>query len=166
MFCFNCGAEMKEGDLFCPKCGTKQVKTYREVFMRNGLPEADFICNINRWFQYHPGVSHVRCTFDMNTSFGLLANKYALDRVELDYELLNGVNRYQYGLVKEESVSIVKGNVKEYMMRWKEEHPNVTVVSWSGGTHSRGTIGTVALGVGSANRMNVYILFRFPRQGQ
>ncbi len=46
MFCHNCGAEMKEGALFCPKCGTKQRSQEQEDFQtvqpqEGGQPAGD-----------------------------------------------------------------------------------------------------------------------------
>ena len=96
MYCKNCGKEIGEGDLFCSQCGTKQVTTYKEVFVRNGLSEQDFIANINKWFQWHPKAGNIACKFDMDTSIGMLANKYTLNRFVIEYELLKGENEYTY----------------------------------------------------------------------
>jgi uncharacterized membrane protein YvbJ len=35
-YCTNCGALMKEGDKFCPACGTPTVKITREEFSVSG----------------------------------------------------------------------------------------------------------------------------------
>lgn len=165
MFCIKCGKELNGGDQFCPACGAKQVNTYKEVFVRNGLSEKDFIDNINKWFQYHPKVANVKCTFGIDTAIGLLANKYQLNQFVIEYELFENNNKNQYGLVKEENLALMKKSTKEFVGAWKESHPNATVVDWTGGTHSRGQVGSHLLGgFGASNRLNVYILFKFPRQ--
>ena len=62
-------------------------------------------------------------------------------------------------------MALVKKNIKEYIGEWKEAHPNTKIVDWEGGTHSRGqTVSHLLGGLGARNRMNVYILFKFPRK--
>ena len=95
MFCKKCGREIGENDSYCPGCGEKQVTTYKEVFVRNGLSEQDFIANINKWFQWHTKVANVTCHFYMDTAVGLLANKYELNQFEIEYELFKGDNENQ-----------------------------------------------------------------------
>lgn len=164
MFCSHCGREIGDNDAFCPGCGKKQVTTYKEVFVRNGLSEQDFINNINKWFQYHPNVANVSCTFGLDTAIGLLANKYALNQFVIEYELFATPNSNQYGLVKEEKMGLTKTDTKEFVGEWKRSHPNVTIVNWKGGTHARGTTASHLLGgLGARNQLNVYILFKFPR---
>ena len=164
MYCKNCGKEIGEGDLFCSQCGTKQVTTYKEVFVRYGLSEQDFIANINKWFQWHPKAGNIACKFDMDTSIGMLANKYTLNRFVIEYELLKGENEYQYGLVKEESLDLMRRDIKGFVGTWQQARPNVKVVNWQGGTHSRGQVSSLAFGgIGASNRMNVYIMFKFLR---
>ena len=150
--------------LFCPGCGTKQVEIYKEVFVRNGLSEEDFIMNINKWFQWHKNVANVKCNFGIDTSFGMLANKYVLNQFVIEYELYENGNTVQYGLVKEENIALVAKKTREFVDEWKQSHPNVKVVDWEGGTHSRGSTASHLLGgFGARNRLNVYILFKFPR---
>ncbi len=165
MYCMKCGKEILDNDAFCSGCGAKQTPTYKEVFDRNGLSEKDFIENINKWFQWHPRIANVKCYFDMDTAIGLLANKYELNRFVIEYELFENDNKNQYGLVKEESMALMKKNAKEYIEEWKASHPNVTIVKWEGGTHSRGQTASHLLGgFGARNRLNLYIFFKFPRQ--
>ena len=164
MYCIKCGKEIDSQNLFCPACGAKQVQTYKEVFQRNGISEEDFIANINRWFQYHPNVANVSCSFDIDTAIGLLANKYELNSLRLEYELFDQPNVNQYALVKEESIALKRTETKEFISSWQASHPNVRIVSWQGGTHSRGHVASHLLGgLGARNRLNVYILFKFPR---
>jgi len=164
MNCKKCGKEIPDKSAFCPECGAKQVDTYKEVFVRNGLAEKDFIENINKWFQWHPKAANIKCTFNMNTDIGLLVNKYTLNQVVLEYELFDKENSNQYGLVKEETLALAKQSIKEYVGKWTEEHPNCKVVTWQGGTHTRGSTASHLLGgLGARNRMSVYILFKFPR---
>ena len=164
MNCINCGREIGDKDSFCPGCGAKQVVTYKEVFVRNGISEKDFIANINKWFQWHPKAANITCKFGMDTAIGLLANKYELNQFVIEYELFEKDNENQYGLVKEENTALIKKNAKEYIGEWKASHPNVKVVDWEGGTHSRGSTASHLLGgFGARNRLNVYILFKFPR---
>lgn len=165
MFCKNCGREIGENDTFCPGCGTKQVTVYKEVFVRNGLSEKDFIDNINKWFQWHPKAANIKCKFNMDTAVGLLANKYELNQFVIEYELFEYDNQNQYGLVKEETIALTKTNIREYIGQWQVSHPNVKIVNWEGGTHSRGqTVSHLLGGLGARNRLNVYILFKFPRK--
>ena len=164
MNCKKCGRELTQNDTFCPGCGEKQVTTYKEVFVRNGISEQDFINNINRWFQLHPKAANITCKFGMDTAIGLLANKYELNQFVIEYELFEHNNENQYGLVKEETIALMKKSSKEFMGEWKQSHPNVKVVNWEGGTHSRGHLVSHMIGgFGARNRMNVYILFKFPR---
>jgi len=163
MFCSQCGREIGENDTFCPGCGKKQVTTYKEVFVRNGLSEQDFIANINKWFQWHPKAANIRCHFGLDTAIGLMANKYQLNQFVIEYELFEKNNTMQYGLVKEENTALMKKDAKEYLGAWQRSHPNVKIVNWQGGTHSRGQAGSHLIGgLGAANRLNLYIFFKFP----
>ena len=164
MYCKKCGKEIGNNDAFCPGCGTKQAPTYKEVFVRNGIPEQDFIANINKWFQWHPKAANITCRFVLDTAICLLANKYDLNTFEIEYELFKNDNENQYGLVKEETVALVASKTRDFVEGWKQSHPNVKVVDWSGGIHSRGSTASHLMGgFGARNRMNVYILFKFPR---
>ena len=164
MFCSNCGKEVKDGDAFCPGCGKKQVKTYKEVFVRNGLAEKDFIDNINKWFQYHPKAANIKCKFGLDTAIGMFANKYVLNQFVIEYELYENENTMQYGLTREENTTFVKKDINGFIGDWQVSHPNAKIVNWQGGTHQRGQTSSLMLGgVGAVNRMNVYILFKFPR---
>ena len=163
--CIKCGREFSEPTSFCPDCGAKQVKIYTEVFERNGLSEADFLNNINRWFQYHTKAANMKCYFDMETSLGLLANKYELNTFTVKYELFSGDNTNQYALVKEDVTNLTHQKARDFVEQWKAQRPQVTVLNWEGGTHSRGHIGSSFFGgIGAANRMNVYIFYKFPRK--
>ena len=167
MQCIHCGREMGDGDTFCPGCGKKQVVTYQEVFVRNGLSEQDFIDNINKWFQYHPRVANVSCTFGLDTATGLLANKYVMNQFVIRYELFERDNENQYGLVKAEKMGLAKTDATAFVGEWQRARPNVQIVNWKGGTHARGHIASHMLGgLGARNQLNVYILFKFPRNQQ
>lgn len=165
MYCKKCGKEIGENAAFCPACGAKQATTYQEVFVRGGLSEQDFIANINKWFQWHPKAANITCKFGMDTAVGLLANKYELNQFVIEYELFEQDNVNQYGLVKEETIALMKKSTKEFVGEWQQSHPNVKIVNWEGGTHSRGHTASHLLGgLGARNRLNVYILFKFPRK--
>ena len=165
MYCIKCGHFIDEKDSFCPVCGAKQAATYTMCFSRNGLNEQEFIANINHWLQANPKIANVKGIFDTNTSFGVMANQYKLNQFVIEYELFTNDNQNQYCLVKEENIALYQKNVKAYMEKWKQEHPQITVVNWSGGVHSRGHVGSILLGgVGAANRLNVYIFMKYPRQ--
>lgn len=164
MFCANCGSAYNEGDKFCPGCGKKLIETLKEVFVRNGLSEKDFIDNINKWFIYHPKVANVKCRFGIDTSLGVMANKYVLNQFVVEYEVYENNNTMQYGLVKEESTALYKKDIKGFVGDWQASHPNTKIVNWQGGTHQRGNIGALALGgIGAVNRTSAYIFFKFPR---
>lgn len=165
MFCKNCGKEIGDSDVFCSGCGAKQTPVYKQVFVRNGISEQDFIANINKWFQWHPKAANIRCRFSKDTAIGLLANKYELNQFEIEYELYENDNTMQYGLVKEESIALMSKSINEFVAQWQQTRPNVKIVNWSGGTHSRGHMASHLLGgLGASNRMNVYILFKFPKR--
>ncbi len=165
MTCKKCGKEINEGSAFCPLCGAKQVDIYTKVFKRGGMSENDFINSINTWFQQNPKVANVKGKFDTDTSIGLLANKYQLNSFTVEYELFNNDNLNQYALVKEECYNVVSKKTKDYVEDWKKSHPNFKVVNWQGGTHSRGQTGAFLIGgFGAANRLNVYILYKFARK--
>ena len=165
MFCTKCGKEIENDALFCSSCGAKQANTYKEVFVRNGLSEQDFIANINKWFQWHPNAANIKCKFGIDSSFGMLANKYVLNQFVIEYELYENNNTMQYGLVKEENTAMMKKDTKDFIGAWQQAHPNTTIVNWQGGTHQRGHMGALALGgIGAVNRMNAYIFFKYPRQ--
>ncbi len=167
MFCKKCGKELNNDDRFCSGCGAKQVTTYKEVFVRNGLTEKEFIANINKWFQWHPKAANIKATFNSETAIGLIANKDELNSFVIEYELYENNNENQYGLVKEEKIDLVNIKSRDYVEKWKQEHPQVKVVNWSGTTHQRGSTTSLLLGgFGATNRMNVYILFKFPRPKQ
>jgi len=164
MFCKKCGKEIGDGDMFCPGCGTKQVEIYKEVFVRKGLSEKDFIANINAWFQWHPKAANIKCSFGIDSALGMFANKYQLNQFVIEYELYENDNTMQYGLVKEENTTFVKKDTSDFVGKWQKEHQNTTVIDWKGGTHQRGDAGSLAFGgFGAVNRMNVYVFFKFPR---
>ena len=165
MICKNCGKEINEASAFCPLCGAKQVDIYTKVFTRNGLSEDEFIKNINKWFQLNPKIANVKCKFETDTSIGLLANKYQLNTFTVEYELFEKNNINQYALTKEECYNVVSKKTKDFVEEWKQSHPNVKVVNWQGGTHSRGQTGTFLIGgFGAANRLNVYLFYKFARK--
>ncbi len=165
MYCAKCGHQVNENDTFCPACGAKQVTTYTMCFTRNGLSEQAFIANINQWLYENPRIANVSCHFETDTSFGFMANQYKLNQFVIEYELFEHDNQNQYFLAKEENMALYHKNVRAYMEKWKQEHPQITVVNWSGGVHSRGSTGSLLLGgIGARNRMNVYIFMKYPRQ--
>lgn len=165
MICKKCGREMNDKDLFCPSCGTKQVTIYRQVFVRSGMSESQFIDSINIWFEKNPRVANVNCRFDMRTSVGMFANKYKLKEVVIEFELLDGINTYQYGITKESSTALIAKKANGLVDKWSQNHPGAIVVTWSGGRHSRGSSSSLLLGgIGACNRMNAYILYKFPRR--
>lgn len=165
MFCKNCGKELNQGSIFCSACGVKQTNIYTKVFTRNGLSEKDFINSINAWLAANPKIANVKCKFESDTSFGLLANKNQLNSFSVEYELYENNNLNQYALVKEECYNIMTKKVKDYVEEWKISHPNLKLVNWQGGTHSRGKAGNVLIGgLGAANRLNVYIFYKFARK--
>lgn len=164
MFCANCGSPYNADDKFCPGCGQKLIETKKEVFVRNGLSEKDFIDNINKWFIYHPNVANVKARFGIESSLGMLANKYVLNQFVIEYEIYENKNTMQYGLVKEENTGLYKKDIKDFIGAWQQSHPNAKIVNWQGGTHQRGQVGSLMLGgIGAVNRMNAYIFFKFPR---
>lgn len=164
MFCKKCGREIGDNDAFCPGCGTKQAATYKEVFVRNGLKEEDFIANINKWFQWHPKAANITCSFGFDTAVGMFVNKYKLNQFVIEYELFEHENDNQYGLVKEDKVALIQKDLKELVGEWQLSHPQVKIVNWQGGTHSRGEAGSFLMnGLGASNRMTAYIFFKFPR---
>lgn len=165
MFCTNCGNKIDDGAKFCPECGKKLVVTYKQVFERKGQNEETFIASINQWFKDNPKAANMKCKFEMDTAIGLMVNKYQMDKFTVEYELFTSENLNQYAIVKEEKMGLTKTTAKDYMAQWKESNPNWKVVTWEGGTHSRGSTTSHLLGgFGATNRMTVYIVYKFPRK--
>jgi len=165
MICKSCGKEIGNDSKFCPLCGAKQVTVYRQDFVRNGLSEESFIESINQWLRENPKAANIKATIEIDTGFGLLANKYQLNRFTVNYELFRNENTNQYALVKEESLGLINKSAKEFVEEWKQSHPDWKVVTWRGGTHARGSSASLLLnGIGARNRTEAYILYKFPRK--
>ena len=165
MKCIKCGMEIADNALYCSACGAKQAKVYRQVFARNGHSERNFIEYVNQWLQSDPRRANVSCKFDTGTSLGLMANKSKLNQIEIEYELLDGMNQNVYCLVREESNAIYRKNTDKFIEQWKQNHPGVTVVTWTCTYHGRGKSSSLLLGgVGAWNRINAFILCKFPRR--
>lgn len=155
---------MNDQDLFCPSCGTKQVVIYRRVFTPSRVNEREFIDGINQWFVDNPRVANVKCNFNLKTSMGMFVNKYKLKEFVIEFEVLDGINTYQYGIAKESSTALRAKNPRGLVDKWSKNNPEATVITWSGGTHARGSSSSLAFGgIGACNRMTEYILYKIPR---
>lgn len=164
MNCIKCGKEIAGGSTFCPVCGAKQIKVYKEVLVREHLSEREFIDNINKWFQWHPKAANVHMRFETGTAFGLFVNQTRLNRVEIEYELSEKENPCQYGLVREYQVGLIPGDMKRYIARWQQKHPQSKVMSWAGGSNARGSTSSMILGgIGAVNKMTMFLLIQFRR---
>ena len=162
--CIYCGAQIPQDSIFCGKCGKKQVRVYQQTFRRDKMSEAQFIEKINRWFAQYPHVANVKGKFLVHHSVGLMVNKYVLDALAIEYELLSGTNQNQYGVIKLESTGLVKTRTDALLARWKQSNPNAVIVAREGGVNQRGTTGSLVLGgLGAVNKTQLYLLFKFPR---
>ena len=163
-FCIYCGGEIPQDSAFCSKCGKKQVKVYQQTFRRENMSEDQFIDQINRWFAQYPHVANVKGKFLVHHSVGLMVNKYVLDALAIEYELLSGTNQNQYAVVSLESTGLVKTKTDALLARWREQNPDAVVVAREGGVNQRGSTGSLVLGgVGAMNKTQLYVLFKVKR---
>lgn len=164
MNCIHCGKEIAENSTFCSVCGAKQVKTYKEEFVRGSLSEREFRHNINKWFQWHPKVTNVTVHFETGTGFGLFVNQTRLNKFVIEYELSEEDTPYQYGVVRKAQVGLLPSSIKRYVARWQKRYPQLEVLNWAGGSNARGNAASILLGgIGAVNKMTVFMLVRFNR---
>ena len=163
MNCKKCGKELEQGSTFCPDCGTKQVTTYKQSFIRDGLSEKEFLAQINAWFKANPRIANVSGKFTTKTGFGLLVNDYKIERLDIEYELFSSNNKNMYAVHKLQKFNLYKMNLEKLIAEWKSEVQGRSIVTWKGGTNSRGQAGSLFLGgVGARNKMTAFILYKQP----
>ena len=159
-----CNAEIADGSTFCSHCGKKQTNIYTQTFCREKMSEDQFVEKINEWFAQYPQVANVKGEFLTGDGYGLMVNKYVLNGLSIQYEVINGVNQYQYGVVNLSRFGVIKTSTETLLTEWKQKNPNAIVLKTSGGTHQRG--GTTSLflgGIGAANKTQLYVFFKVPR---
>ncbi len=163
--CMYCAAEITDDSVFCSSCGKKQVTVYKQVFHRGKMSEDDFIARINEWFASYPKVANVKAQFNLEEKIGLLVNKYILNDLAIEYELLKGNNENQYAVINLSNFALYKKSTDNVLEDWKKANPSAIIVSRSGGTHSRGDAGSLFLnGIGARNQTQLYLLFKFNRK--
>ena len=162
--CMYCNAEIADGSAFCSACGKKQVKIYTQTFRREKMSEKEFIAQVNDWFSKYRQVANVKGKFLLRSSVGLMVNKYVLDAFSIEYELLNGNNTNQYAITNLENYGLYKKGTGTILDQWKQANPGAVVLSTNGGTHSRGSTGSLVLGgIGATNHSQLYVFFKFNR---
>ena len=163
MNCKKCGKEIEPGSGFCPSCSTKQAARYSHSFIRKGMSEKEFIAQINAWFEENPRVANVSGKFTTRLGFGILANTYKLKSLDIEYELFSSNNKNIYGVHKIKRFNVYKMNLEKLIEGWKNEVSGRSVVTWKGGTNSRGQTGSLLLGgIGARNRMTAFVLYKQP----
>ena len=163
-YCISCGAEIPQNSTFCPRCGTKQVRVYTQTFRRENMSEDDFINQINYWFAQYPHVANVKGKFLVRSGIGVMVNKYVLDAFAIEYELLSGTNKNQYGVVKLQTTGLVKTSTDTLLAQWRQANPNAVILARDGGVNQRGSTGSLLLGgVGAVNKTQLYLFFKFDR---
>ncbi len=162
--CIHCGKSIEADASFCSCCGKKQVKQYRQSFWRDGANEDDFIEKLNEWFASYPAVSNVKCTFELRSGIGIMVNKSVLEAVHIEYELLNGINLYQYAIVQLSHFGLYKKRSSSILEDWKANNPGAIVIATDGATHQRGQTSSLMLGgIGATNKTQLYVMFKFNR---
>lgn len=162
--CMYCQGEIAEGSSFCNHCGKKQVKVYTQTFRREGLSEDVFIQKINEWFQAYPQVANVKGKFLLSSHVGMFVNKYRMDALAIEYEVLNGHNTNQYAVVSLSKTGLIKLETDRVLAQWQQNNPGATVINTSGGVHQRGDSGSLIIGgFGAVNKTQLYVLFKYDR---
>ena len=162
--CKFCNTPIDDNATFCPSCGKKQTDTYTQTFRREKMTEDEFIANINRWFAAYPHLANIKGEFLSHTTAGLLVNKYSLDAFAIEYEIMNGTNKYQYAVASLKTTGIIKTGTDALLAKWKRSNPNAIVLKTSGGVHQRGSSGSLLMGgFGAANNTQLYVFFKFDR---
>ena len=162
--CIYCGKEISAGSTFCAHCGKKQTQIYTQTFCREKMSEDQFVDKINEWFAKYPNVANVQGEFLTGSGFGLLVNKHVLNGLAIRYEIMDGVNQYQYGVVNLSCFGLVKTSCDALLAQWKQKNPNAIVIKTAGGVHQRGGTTNLMLGgIGAANKTQLYVLFKIPR---
>ncbi len=162
--CIHCAAEIPEGSAFCTTCGKKQVTVYHHTFERNGMSEAAFIDEINRWFAANPRVANVKGQFGYRSVFGFPVNNYHLNRFTIEYEWFErpNINQYEVTVVSRFALYPIKSETA--LRDWKRSHQVFEVLKCAGGTHQRGKIIPILLGgYGAFNRTKLYLFTKYER---
>lgn len=160
--CMYCSHTIPDGATFCPDCGKKQTLRYQQTFYREKMSEDEFIARINQWFAAYPRVANVKGEFLLKSTGGMMANKYLLDAFAIEYELLEGNNTNQYGVVSLRKFGLVRTDTDVLVAQWKTANPGATIVKRSGGVHQRGNAGQLMLGgFGASNNTQCYLFFKF-----
>lgn len=162
--CYKCGTSLPEGCVFCPECGTKQVKVYTQIFNRENEKEDLFIDSINTWLMNNPNLFNAQCDFKTRSGYGMLVNRYFLDAVAIRYELSEKTNENQYALLSLEHFGLIKKSTDQLLEEWIKVNPNTTIVNKIGGVHTRGNAGSNLVNdIGSSNKTQLYLFMKFNR---
>lgn len=164
--CLYCKAIIPADSQYCQYCGKKQVAVYTNTFYRNGRDESVFIQSINAWFAANRSAANIKAAFRFRKQLGLVALKEALDEFAIQYELLDGTNKYQYALYPLHKLQlglpfVRNASAKDILDAWKQNNPWAIVVDAQGVTHSRGDAFGLMLDRGTTSRKQWYILYKF-----
>ena len=154
------------GQPILPVLRKKQVAVYTNTFYRNGRDESVFIQSINAWFAANRSAANIKAAFRFRKQLGLVALKEALDEFAIQYELLDGTNKYQYALYPLHKLQlglpfVRNASAKDILDAWKQNNPWAIVVDAQGVTHSRGDAFGLMLDRGTTSRKQWYILYKF-----
>lgn len=164
-FCVHCGTQLPDNSVFCTQCGKKQTPVYHQTFRRENLSEDQFIAKINWWFAQYPQVANVKGEFLTHNGIGVFVNKYVLDAFSIEYELLDGVNTNQYAVALLDQSALYEKTTDSLLNQWKAQNPGAVLLKRHGGTHQRGSTGSLLLGgIGAVNRTQLYVFYKFNRE--
>lgn len=164
--CIYCNALIPSDSQFCQYCGKKQVVIYSNTFYRNGRDEAVFIQSINDWFAANRSAANIKAVFKFQTLLGITTLKAALDQFAIQYETLNGTNKFQYALYSLHQLQpglpwVRNASSDDILATWKQNNPWAIVVDAKGVTHSKGDKLGLMYDTGVTSRKQWYILYKF-----
>ena len=174
MKCGFCGKENEDSARFCSHCGKPlsrtDVKLYTQTFDRGDMKEDVFIDKINQWFADYPQAGVVSGEFEIGSRLGWTVNGLRLNALTIQFERRGEDNPEQYAVIRLQNYGLVRRPGEVLLNEWLSHNPEVTVISCTGATNQRwqGSYANLSVdssGLGATNLTEVYVLFKFPRQG-
>lgn len=116
------------------------------------------------WFLYDKtNIIVTKVSLKTKTTLGLLANHTAITQVTITYKAGNGDVRYRYGIWQEEKTGLfLRRDADQYVQKWLEINPDVEYVTSEYYRNSRGSVSSVAFGLGTdyVEHVNHVITYR------
>ena len=127
-----------------------------------GGGEDALISGINQWLADNPQFGNIQCNFKIGSKIGILVNSFALNSVTFSYNILKGVNTYQYAITKIEHTGLYRKDPEDMLEEWKYQNPNAILLRTQSGWNMRGQGGSFYPGgIGGTNLTQVYVFFKF-----